>query len=75
MNALLVLNNGNVENLRIIVSLDKKALRDQVISLLEADRGKEAFEILKTKAEVREYLPRGRKPKFKPEVTLFEDML
>ena len=75
MNALLILNNGNVENCRVIVSLNQKALKKQVISFLEEDRGREAFEILKTKAEVREYLPRGRKPRLKPEVTLFEDML
>lgn len=75
MNALLVLKNGRVEDVRIIVSLNQKALKEQVISLLEEDRSREAFEILRTKAEVREYLPFGRKPKIKPEVTLFEDML
>lgn len=75
MNALLILNNDKVENLRVIVCLEQKTLKERVISLLEEDRGKEAFEILKTKAEFREYLPRGHKPHFKPEVTLFEDML
>ena len=75
MNALLILNNGNVENCRVIVSLNRKAYIEQVISLLEEDRDREAFEILRNKADVREYLPRGRKPRFKPEVTLFEDML
>lgn len=75
MNALLVLDNGNVRNLRIIVSLEEKTLKKQVISLLREDRHKEAFEILRNKADVREYLPRGCKPRVKPEVTLFEDML
>ena len=75
MNALLVLSNDKVENLRVIVSLEQKALKARVIALLEEDRAREAFEILRTKAEVREYLPRGQKPRIKPEVTLFEDML
>jgi hypothetical protein len=75
MNALLVLSTNKVEYLRVIVSLDKKKLKERVISLLEEDRAKEAFEILRTKAEVREYLPRGHKPQLKPEVTLFEDLL
>lgn len=75
MNALLVLDNHNFQNLRIVVSLEDKRLKEQVISLLEEDRAKEAFEILMTKAEVKEYLPRGRKPRSRPQVTLFEDML
>jgi len=75
MIALLVMDNRNVSNLRVLVSVSQKDMREQIISLLEQDRGREAFDILKTKAEVKEYLPLGRKPKFKPEVTLFEDML
>ncbi|MBN1869522.1 MAG: hypothetical protein JW847_02965 [Candidatus Omnitrophica bacterium] len=75
MIALLIMDNRNIANLRVLVSLSEKALKHRVISLLEQDRGREAFEILKSRAEVKEYVPVGRKPRIKPEVTLFEDML
>lgn len=75
MKAILVLDNHNVTNFRVMVELTKRKFIEQVISLLEADRAKEAFEILRTKGEVVEYLPRGRKVLGKPQVTLFEDML
>ena len=43
MNALLVLDNDNVTNLRVLVTVTEKQLKDRVISLLEENRGKEAF--------------------------------
>ena len=75
MNALLILDNDNVSNLRVLVTVTKKELKDQVIILLENNCGKEAFNLLKSKAEVKAYLPRGSKLQVIPEVTLFEDML
>lgn len=75
MNALLILENDNVTNLRILVTVTEKQLKQRVISLLEENRGKEAFDLLKTKAEVKAYLPRGSKLTTQPQVTLVEDML
>jgi hypothetical protein len=75
MNVLLILDNDNVANLRILVTVSEKQLKARVISLLEENRGKEAFNLLKLTAEVRAYLPRGSKLPVTPEVTLIEDML
>jgi len=75
MKAILVLDNSNVSNLRVMVKLTKRKFIKQVISLLEEDKDREAFEILRTKGEVVDYLPRGRKAPGRPEVTLFEDLL
>ncbi len=57
MNALLILDNDNVTNLRVLVTVTKKELKEEIISLLEENRSKEAFDILKSRAEVRAYLP------------------
>jgi len=75
MNALLILNNDNVTNLRVLVTVKEKRLKERVISLLEENRRKEAFDLLKAKAEVIAYLPRGTKLPVQPQVTLIEDML
>jgi len=75
MKAILVLDNDTVQNVRVMVQLTKKKFIEQVISLLEEDRAREAFDILRAKGEVLDYLPRGRKAKARPEITLFEDML
>lgn len=75
MKAILVLDNHNVTNLRIMVNLRQRKLVKQVVSLLEEDRAREAFEILKAKAEVMSCIPRGKKVFERPDVTLFEDML
>lgn len=75
MNALLILDNENVTNLRVLVTVKEKQLKDRVITLLEENRGKEAFNLLRSKAEVTAYLPRGSKLPTQPQVTLIEDML
>ena len=75
MRAILVLDNDKVQNVRVMVRLTKKKFIAQVIALLEADKAREAFDILRAQAEVVDYLPRGRKALARPEITLFEDML
>lgn len=75
MNVLLVLDRVKMNDARILVSLTQKKLREQVIKLLEENKGREAFDILKSRAEVKAYLPRGSKPPVKLDMTLFEDML
>lgn len=75
MNVLLVLDNENAANLRILVTVSEKRLQNRIIALLEENRGKEAFNLLKSRAQVKAYLPRGSKLPVTPEVTLIEDML
>lgn len=75
MNALLVLDNDHVRDVRVMVTLTKKEFEEEVKSLLEEGRRREAFEILKSRAEVRGYFPKGKRLQIMPEVTLFEDML
>jgi len=75
MNVLLVMDNDNVRSLRVMVTVKEKKLIREVAALLEENKAREAFDLLKLKAEVREYLPRGKRPELKPQVTLFEDML
>lgn len=61
MDALLLVNNDKVQNLRVIVQVTDKKLKQKVISLLEQDKAGEAFDMLFSHAEVRFYLP-GDKP-------------
>ena len=75
MNVLLVLDCPQINDARILVSLREKKLKEQVIKLMETDRAREAFDILRSKAEVKAFLPRGSKPPVKLDMTLFEDML
>ena len=75
MYVLLILkNNGNGE-LRVMVHVHDQRLKERIIGLLEKNRGREALHLLKTKAEVEDYLPSGRKPLVMPQVTLIEDLL
>lgn len=75
MNVILVLNKNRTEAVRIAVKLRTKVLRKKVITLLEEDKGREAFELLLARAEVTDFLPPGRKPSEKPEIILMEDLL
>ncbi len=76
MDALLVLNNKEVKNCRILVKLTKKQFKEKVISLLEQDMEKEAFNILLREADVRAYLPTEQAlPRIPLLITLYEEML
>lgn len=75
MNALLILDNDAARGVRVMVTLIKREFQEEVMSLLEEGRRREAFEILKSRADVRAYFPRGERLQVMPEVTLFEDML
>jgi hypothetical protein len=74
MHALLILNEEK-GNSRIIVRLRHKQMKDRVVSLLGDDKNREAFDLLKSKAEVEVYLPPGAKLPFTPQVTLVEDLI
>ena len=75
MKVLLVLNNKYAKDVRVLVRLQTKWLREEVTALLEENKGKEAFDLIKSKAVVEEYIPSGSKLKEKPQITLIEDLL
>ncbi|MBF0504405.1 MAG: hypothetical protein HQL14_04800 [Candidatus Omnitrophica bacterium] len=75
MQILLVVNRKGSKYMRIIVKAHTKLLKERVISLLEKDRGREAFDLLVKKAEVEAYLPPGKELPIRPMVTLVEDEL
>jgi hypothetical protein len=63
------------EHLRVMVNVHGRPLKDKVISLLEENKDREAFDLLVKKAEVDSYLSPGRKTTIRPAVTLIEDLL
>ena len=75
MNAVLILDNNNVSNFRMLVMLKDKDLEVKVMALLREDNEREAFEILKKKSEWRRHLPFGKKLTIKPEITIFEKQI
>ena len=75
MKVLLILNKENAQGLRIMVKVTKRSLKNRVVSLLENDRDKEAFELLIHEAEVDQFLPPNQKSRIRPDMTLIEDLL
>ena len=75
MKVLLIVNQSRQNELRILVSLNNNILKQKVIMLMEENKGKEAFNLLKSKAEIEAYFPTGSKLSTKPDLTLIEDML
>lgn len=75
MQVLLVVNWQGSKKMRVIVKAHTKILKERVISLLEQDKSREAFDLLVRQAEVETYLPDGQEPCVKPEVTLVEEEL
>lgn len=73
MRVLMILNQ-NTKEMRVLVNLKERRMKNMVISLLEENRGREAFELLRSNAQVEAYFPLGARPKVRPDVTLFEDM-
>ncbi|MBI3601482.1 MAG: hypothetical protein HY209_01100 [Candidatus Omnitrophica bacterium] len=76
MRALLILKGSKTsEKLRIIVKLNQKDLKDRVITLLEENKDREAFDILYKEAQVETYLAPGERIPIRPVVTLSEEPL
>ena len=73
MQVLLILKSK--EGARIIVNVRPKSLKEKLVSLLEEDRDREAFDLLIKKAEVTAYLAPGQKTHIRPAVTLIDDLL
>ena len=74
MKVLLILHSEKEPGAGLIVSVKSKSVRDKVIALLEKNRERETFNLLKKKAEPECYLAPGQKPN-EPIVTLVEDDL
>ncbi len=76
MDALLVLNNDNIKNCRVLVQITQKQLRRRIIALLDENKGDEAFDVLVKEAEVMAYLPAETPPPRMPLlITLDEQLL
>ena len=75
MQVLLILNRKDSKEVRVIVRVQTKSLKEKLVSLLKADRDREAFDLLMKKAEVEAYLHPGQKAHIRPAVTLIEDLL
>ncbi len=60
--------------MRVLVKLKERRMKTAVVSLLEQNRGREAFQLLKNEAEVEDFFPLGARPAVRPDITLFEDM-
>jgi len=73
MNILLILNNTEIKNFRVMVRLTKKEVIRQVVTMMEQDRTKEVFDLVIREAEVIDYFPAGKRLSEIPAVTLTED--
>ncbi len=74
MQVLLILRNEQTPGAGVIVNVKARSIRAKVIALLEENREREAFDLLKKKAEPQAYLLPGQRPNV-PIVTLIEDDL
>lgn len=75
MRVLLVLNKSYSKDFRILVRLHTKSLEDKVKQLLHSSKDKEAFNLMKTRAQVDTFISSKARLDQRPELTLFEDML
>jgi hypothetical protein len=74
MRAYVVFNRANAAGVGVIVKLHTKPLRKKVITLLSEERKNEAIDLIASKAEIESYIPAGKEPSIKPELTLIEEV-
>ena len=72
MRVLLVMNDKTNE-VNVLVSLKEKRMQEMVITMIEENRVREAFLLLRAKAEVEAFFPIGIKPLVSPAFTLVEE--
>ena len=72
MDVLLILN-GRERSTAVLVRLHTKALVNRVKQLISEARNREAFKLIVSKAQVRQYIPSGGSVIARPELTLVED--
>jgi hypothetical protein len=75
MDVLLIMNNGQKVDMKILVKLHTKPLKEQVKYLMQEGREKDAFDLIVKRAEVKSYIPHGQKARIRPQLTLIEDLL
>lgn len=75
MKILLILNNLELKNVRVMVRLTNKRTIRRVLTLLDKNKEKEAFDVVMDQGQVVDYLPYGKRVIERPDVTLFEDLL
>ena len=74
MKVLLVLNNTEVKNLRVMVRLTKKKVIKRVIDLLEENNDREVFDLVMNEGQVVDYFPQGKPLSEEPVVTLTQEV-
>ncbi|MBF0570583.1 MAG: hypothetical protein HQL12_01805 [Candidatus Omnitrophica bacterium] len=74
MKVLLILHSEQDPGAGLIVAVKERSTKDRVLALLEENREREAFDLLKKKAVPQMYLAPGQKPR-EAIVTLIEDDL
>jgi hypothetical protein len=72
---LLIFNNGESHDFKMVVRLQTEDLILRVNRLMAQSRGREAFDLILSSAEVEDYIPPGHKVKIRPALTLIEDIL
>ncbi len=75
LKVLLILNRGQNHDMKVLIRLHTQELMDDVRSLMDQKREREAFDLVFAKGEVIDYIPAGRKTIIKPAYTLIEDIL
>ncbi|MBF0533241.1 MAG: hypothetical protein HQL23_09155 [Candidatus Omnitrophica bacterium] len=75
MDVLLIWNNGQNTDMKVLVNLHTKTLRDQVERLMAEGRDSEAFRLIVKKAAVKTFIPPGQKIRLRPRLTLVEDLV
>jgi len=75
MKVLVILNNLELKNVRVMVQLTNKRTIQHVLALLDKNKDKEVFDIVMDHGQVVDYLPYGKRISEKPDITLFEDLI
>ncbi len=61
------------KKLNILVNLEERRMQKMVMYMLYQNKPKEAFQLLRTRAEVEAFFPEGQRPIIAPRFVLIED--
>ncbi len=75
MKVVLVCSREGLENIRVMVKITERSLKNEIAALLQKDKGREAFELMLEKAQVTDYFPPGIKPSVQADMVLVEEFL
>ncbi len=65
--------NQQTKEINVLVSLKEARMQEMVVTMLEQNQSREAFLLLRAKAEVEAFFPVGMSPSITPAFTLVED--